>query len=280
MERKFYVTKISGEKELFSIAKYQRSLRRAGCTNEMLEMIMEDLLPTFKAGISTKEIYQQTWKFLKERDERSVAGRYNLKQALLKLGPSGYPFEHFVASILKKEGYKVNVGSTVNGFCVTHEVDVLAESDHQKVLVECKFHNKQEYRSNVKIPLYVKARLDDVNKYFEKVDKSKMFSKCFLVTNTKFTSDAIAYGECVGLNLISWGYPKDGSLEQLIQRNKLHPITCLNRLTQKELNLLLQNGIVLCSDLKDKSQEIQKLGLSKRKAEWLVAQGCALEGIK
>ena len=45
----------------------------------------------------------------------------------------------------------------------------------------------------------------------------------WLVTNTKFSSDVIRYGNCVGMHLIGWKYPEDGGLEKLIDEANIYP---------------------------------------------------------
>jgi len=50
----------------------------------------------------------------------------------------------------------------------------------------------------------------------------------WLVTNTRCTSDAIQYAECVGLRIMSWRYPATGSLEKMIEEKRLYPATILH----------------------------------------------------
>ncbi len=68
----------------------------------------------------------------------------------MELGDTGYPFEKFVAALLRSEGYETKVGVIVQGHCVTHEVDVVAENDRHHYMCECKFHNSQGRFCNVK----------------------------------------------------------------------------------------------------------------------------------
>ena len=211
MRRPVSVIKNSGEKELFSEKKYRASLLRVGCSGKLVDDVFNKIYPQLKDGMTTREIFKRTWKILKKR-EYNVAGHYNLKTALLKFGPSGYPFENFIAALLSRQGYKVKLGKIIPGKCVSHEVDVVATKGKEKIMVECKFHNKAKYRSNVKASLYVKSRFDDIR---HSASEQK-FTKCFLVTNTKFTSEAIKYGECAGIKMLSWGYPKGKALLELI----------------------------------------------------------------
>ena len=93
----------------------------------------------------------------------------------MELGPSGFPFEKFVAAIIKEEGYQTEVGVIVQGACVTHEVDVVATTDHQHIMVECKYHNQQGRVNDVKIPLYIQSRFLDIEKQHHEVEGEESF---------------------------------------------------------------------------------------------------------
>src|SRR5437899_282437 len=117
------VTKASGEQEPFSIKKFQRSLRKSGATPEAIQSITDFVLHNPEMN-STKEIYTYAFNQL-QKYSPPAAARYNLKSALTNLGPTGYPFERFVAELFKHKGFEAIVGQIVPGFCVTHEIDVV-----------------------------------------------------------------------------------------------------------------------------------------------------------
>ena len=81
----------------------------------------------------------------------------------------------------------------------------------------------------------------------------------WLVTNTKFSSTAIHYGVCKNMTLIGWNYPEQGSLQNMIEEEGLHPITCLLSLTASEKKLLLVGGVVLCSSIRDNPSVLTKI---------------------
>jgi hypothetical protein len=85
----------------------------------------------------------------------------------MELGPSGFPFEKYVAEILKYQGYRVEVGVIVEGFCVKHEVDIIAEKEAKHFMIECKFHNQPGTFCDVKIPLYINSRFLDIEKMWK-----------------------------------------------------------------------------------------------------------------
>ena len=70
-----------------------------------------------------------------------------------------------------------------------------------------------------------------------------------LVTNTKFTDNAIKYAECSGLDLISWDYPQKGNLHSLAYETDTYPITILESLSSGEKIQLILDNIITCDDL-------------------------------
>ena len=92
-----------------------------------------------------------------------------------------------------------------------------------------------------------------------------MIHEGWLVTNTKLTGDAIAYGVCAGLNIIGWDYPEKGNLQDLILETGVHPLTFLSTLTSRDKTDLLGQGIVMCRDLKKDDAPLRALGFSDEK---------------
>ena len=253
------ITKASGVQDIFSSEKLRASLKKSGADENTVENILFEIESILYNGISTKKIYQAAFNMLK-KGSKSNAGRYNLKRAIMALGPSGFPFEKYIASIFEWQGYKVQTQLFLEGACVTHEIDVLAENDEHFLLTECKFHNSLGIVSNVKIPLYVHSRYRDVLNNWQKT--SHKLLKCCVVTNTKFSSDAVKYGVCEGLSLLSWDYPANKSLRNLIDESGLYPITCLTSLTNKEKETILMEGIVLCKELLKKEALLYEIRIS------------------
>jgi hypothetical protein len=243
------ITKASGELVPYDAEKLRHSLERSGATPELSAQIAEALLPKVAQGMSTHKLYKLAFALLHKRS-KPLAARYRLKQAILDLGPSGFPFERFIGRILAHDGYKTQVGVVVQGRCVQHEVDVVAEKGPQHYLVECKYHNTPGRVCDVKVPLYIKARFDDiVERWNTQPGNGQRFTQGWLMTNTRFTSDAIEYGECAGLRMVGWDHPAKGSLKHRIDRSGLYPLTCLGSLTRQEKERLLAAGLVLARDV-------------------------------
>ena len=184
------------------------------------------------------------------------------------MGPTGFPFEHFVGELLKSQGYAVEVGKTIPGKCVQHEVDVVAEKDNQVVMVECKYHNTQGKICSVQIPLYINSRFNDIEQVWRsQIGNENKHFHGWVVTNTRFSNDAEQYGSCAGLRLIGWDYQRKGSLKDIIENAGLFPITVITGLNIKQKQMLLEKGTVLCSDLCRNPGLLAQLDMDKKKQE-------------
>jgi Holliday junction resolvase-like predicted endonuclease len=264
---KVFIIKKSGEKEAFSFSKLKKSLQRSGATSKNIDLIIETIKPQLYNGISSKEIYRKAFSTLK-KSNRTCASKYSLKRALFELGPTGYPFERLVSALLKDKGYKTEVSVILQGECVTHEIDVLAKKGRNTYTVECKFHSKPHFVNNVKIPLYINSRFIDVQKKWNSNPNNSSFLKQgWIVTNTKFTLDAIKYAKCVDLNLLSWDYPKNNGLGKNIDEFGLYPITALTTITKQEKEQIIENDIVLIKELKETPAILDKIGISSIRVE-------------
>jgi len=168
-----------------------------------------------------------------------------------QLGPTGFPFEKFVAEIFKAMGYSTVIDQVVEGKCVPHEIDVVAWKDKDLIMTEAKFHTDFNLKSDLKIVLYVKARYDDIfGKDYVFGGESRKLTEGWIITNTKFSTTAIQYGQCQpALKFIGWNYPYNNNLHNLIERYELIPLTALTTLTTSEKGTFLLKGIILSKDL-------------------------------
>lgn len=257
------VTKASGERAPFDPSKLKASLQRAGADSDQIGEIRDRIEDELYEGISTHEIYSKAFKLLKKLS-RPKAARYKLKKAILELGPTGYPFERLVGALLERQGYKVQVGVIVQGYCVSHEVDVVADREDRRFMIECKYHNRQNHHCDVKVPLYIHSRFNDVSRQWDQQpEHDGKFHQGWIVTNTRFTTDAIDYANCAGLKLIGWDHPDGESLRSMIDRAGLHPITSLSTLSKKDKQSLLKHNLVLCKDLIENKDELEKLTIKR-----------------
>lgn len=270
------IIKANGDKVPFEIKKLENSLRRSGASDATVKRIAKEIYSTLYEGMHTKEIYKKAFALLK-KEARPQAARYHLKKSIQQLGPSGFPFEKYLSEILKFEGYKVQTDIVIAGDCVNHEIDVIAEKDNNHYMIECKFHSQSGYKCNVKIPLYIHSRFLDVEKQWtKKKGHDNKFHQGWVATNTQFTTDAIQYGKCAGMYLLSWDYPKNESLKDRIDASGLHPVTCLTTLTGREKQALLDKLIVLCQDICKDENLLKKIGIKETRIKKIMAEAKAL----
>lgn len=240
------VIKASGEVEPFSEYHVISSLLRAGASRELAEKIVSQIKPNLYQNIPTFEIYATVMKILK-KEQRKIAEVYNLKKAIMDLGPTGYPFEKFAAAVLEASGYKAEVNKTVVGKCVSHEIDIIAVKEaiketikKKKYMVECKFHSTPGVKTDIKVALYTYARFLDI--------KHRGFDIPWLIANTKLTSEVKTYAACVGMRVTGWDFPEGESLNEMVDKSRLYPVTALVNLSLGEKRSLIDKGIVFCRD--------------------------------
>ncbi len=255
-----YVIKQNGEKELFSEEKLRQSIRRAGIADKIENQVILHIQSKLHDGIKTSEIYSHISEFLGKSSHPYTKAKYSLKKAIMDLGPTGYPFEDFIADLLNVQNYQTKVRQILQGKCITHEIDVIAVKDSKRIMIEAKFHNTVGIRTQVHVSLYTKARFDDIK------DINNL-NKAWLVTNTKATNEAVAYALCSNMAIITWDHPNNYSLRKMIEDAGLHPITTMATLSDKQKQILLQNHIVLCRDIVRNSSALDILGIEKGKKQ-------------
>ncbi len=257
------VVKASGRKERFSVKKIETSLRRAGADAALALEIAHRLRDELPDGVTTAKIYSRLMELLSEHP--GVAQRYDLKRAIMRLGPSGYPFETYIARVLQEYGYSTRLRVKLRGDCATHEVDVVAEKGRTRAMVEVKFHNSPGTYIDLKEALYTYARFLDTR-------RRSRFTEAWLTCNTRTSAEARKYAECAGLRLLCWKYPPGRGLEKLIDRRKLYPITALRDVDSTVVGAFSRAGYMLIKDLLEvpTGRLAERTGLPREKLEVLV----------
>ncbi len=261
------ITKADGKKELFEEQKLIDSLRNAGGSEEIIDDILGHIGKEIYDGMPTSEIYSRAFKLLRSHS-MPMAIKYSLRRALSDLGPDGFPFEKYVAKIFQAWGYETLTDQTVLGVCVAHEVDVVAWNKDRLMMVEAKFHNELDLKSDLKVILYIKARFDDLRgNMFKYGGIVRKLDEGWLITNTKFTDQAIRYGECNGVKMLGWNYPAKGNLQDIIEELRLHPFTCLTNISNVNKKALLKKGVVLCTDIYNNPKVLEEIGMKEPNIE-------------
>ncbi len=244
MSSKIYIINARGEQEPFSYTKVYRSAKRAGADEKLARQIAHNIEQNVYSGIKTFDIFKQVKARLRKQAPL-VAIRFNLKQAIRKLGPTGFPFEKYMASIFAVLGFEVKLNQIVKGSCVEYEIDFLAQKQNELKIVECKFRNLSEGKVDTNNILIMYAKFLDIQRgsfFKEKVNST-------VITNTKFTTRAIKYANCMGIELLGWNYPRNNGLERLIENNKLYPITILPSLNRSLADYFVAKKIMLAKDI-------------------------------
>ncbi|VVC02613.1 Restriction endonuclease [Candidatus Bilamarchaeum dharawalense] len=256
MLQDIWVIKESGEKEKFSPSKVKHALKRTGLSQKETDEILAKLETKLYDGISTKKIYAILYELI-ESSKPEVSHRYNLKRALFEIGPEGYEFETFISKLLTREGYQTDLRQIIQGKCVSHEIDVVAAKGSENYMIECKFHNQPGAKCRVQTVLYVYSRFLDLREGAKK-GRCKEFTNPWLITNTKFSEDVLAYAQCMGIPLLGWKYPMKKSLEEMIDRTKCYPVTVIN-MSNDILRRLLAKSIVTISDIPENPDRLVDL---------------------
>jgi len=214
---------------------------RAGASKKTAKRILKKIRSRLYRGMETQDIYRLVLDAMSdEREGMALRQRYQLKDSIMRLGPSGFPFEKYVANLMEQYGLHVKgIGVKVKGKCTKHEIDLIAVSNEKKFLIECKYHSSHGIYTGLKVALYTHARF---------LDTSPQFDGEAIVCNTKISFNAKKYAKCVGQQVFSWRYPPKQSLEKIIEKNKLYPITILN-LSKGELHAFSENHLMIAKDI-------------------------------
>jgi len=258
---KLYVINSKGEKEPLSFKKIYRSARRVGAPVPLAQKIAKTIQVEARPGIRTSDIFQRVKELLLEQLP-GAALRFNLKEGMRRLGPTGFPFEKYIGEILSRNNFKVQLNQSISGKCANYEIDFLAKNRKTLYIGECKYHNLAGGRVDLKIALSNYARFLDLedSRLFQSKRLRDTKIKSLLVTNTKFTSQVIRYSRCVGIELLGWNWPKNRGLEYLIDNQKLYPITILPSLKSYLVDIFVSKRMMLVEDI----LKIDKLRFSKQ----------------
>lgn len=259
--QKPYIFKANGQRVIFNENKILSTCRRAGANKKTAQQILKKVRSQVYHGIRTEDIYQLVLQaILEQKDQTGLHHRYQLKDAIMRLGPSGFTFENYVREIIPHYGFDVlSVRSKVQGKCAIHEIDLVAIDNGKKSIVECKHASTRGSFIGLKVALYTHARFIDI---------SPSFDGEVIVSNAKFSQTAKKYSRCIGQQVFSWRYPPNNSLEKMIERHKLYPVTILN-LSSRELERFSASKIMLAKDLIeiDENVLIKQTGLNRKRIQ-------------
>lgn len=252
---------------------------RGGSSKSVAQRVLDGIEPKLHDEITTKEIYQLASAQLSRYDVKGSMA-YDLKDSIMKLGPSGFPFEDYIGAILTWMGYEVSVRNIAHGRCVRHEIDLIAVAKGRATMVECKYHNYKGVFTGLKEAMYTHARLLDITEGYAINHVGAKIEKAMLVTNTKFSEDAITFSSCRDIELLGWHHPERNGLERIIDTGRLYPITILHGLDADETAALATCGLILVRDLLrfDLGDISEKTGIPAHRLRGLSSQARDLLG--
>jgi hypothetical protein len=132
------------------------------------------------------------------------------------------------------------------------------------MLMECKYKNQGGISVDVKVPLYIHSRFEDILQNGSDLGNYKTF-KGWIVTNSRFTDDAKSFGNCKNIHLLSWDYPAKFALKDLIDETGLYPLT-------EEKKSLLDENIILAKDLIFNRKVLVRIGINDRRIDEILEE--------
>jgi len=220
--RKIEVVKHDGSRQAYDQAKVLNSILRAGVAREKALPILSRVEAKLYDHIPTAELYQLVAQEIKKAGLVQHSRFYRLREALAKM--DSIDFEKFVDQVLSQSGYLCQWNQLVSGFCIEHQVDVVAENKQQELFfVEVKHHRNFHRECGLGTMAELWARLEDLRKGFRTGRTKKNFANAWLITNTKFSDHAKRYARCQGLRLSGWrfslnGQQTDEGLEKMLEK--------------------------------------------------------------
>lgn len=270
------IVKHSGNIVEFKREKLRDSLLKSGASRSIVEDVISQIEKQLYEGISTKKIYKLAFGLLK-KNANSHAARYNLRAAIQLLGPAGFFFEKYIAKLFQSEGYETLTNLSLQGRCVSHEVDVVVRKNNYLTMIECKFHAGRDAVSDVKVPMYILSRFNDLKSQRLAIfEEDNVLDNCFIITNNRFTADAIQFARCSNISLLSWDYPDNENLRDKIDRSQLYPVTCLTTLTLAEKDRLMNVGIILVKELLEDTDCLKSIDLSQNRVKNVIREASEL----
>jgi len=257
--KKFLIYKADGRKVQFNEKKILNTCIRAGASKKTAKRILKKVKSKIHRNMTSYDVYKKVLNVIsQEKDLKALHQRYQLKNAIMRMGPAGFAFENYVASLLEYYDLQATgIRSKIKGKCATHEIDIIGMREDSKFLIECKYHSKHGVYTGLKESLYTHARF---------LDMQPRFSGEIIFCNTKVSNHAKKYAKCIRQQIFSWRYPAKNSLEKIIEKYNLYPITILN-LSQNELRIFSESNMMIAKDLLryDDTKIARMTGISKKR---------------
>ena len=221
-----FITKADGTKESFDKSKIIKTCMNAdideGIANEIADYI-DRILPD---GSSTHKVHALVMEELDKRQVKNSA-LVQLRDAIADIDSKN--FEIYTKKILEAEGWKCKWNIIMQGACVDHQIDVLAQKDDDVFIVECKRHFNPHRFFGLYVSLQEKARMDDIIDGFAAGKSNVKVTGSWIFTNAKFSEHAHIYCKAKNIRMTGWKTGEFG-IEFLIKKHNSYPVTILKEI--------------------------------------------------
>jgi Holliday junction resolvase-like predicted endonuclease len=269
------VTKANGYKQPFDRNKVVQTCLRMGASPQVADKVAGMVERRLYAGISTREILQLTFRFMRKY-KPTVKHLLDLRKGLSMMEPKP-EFETYIRTLLANNGYEVESNRILRGKCGEHEVDAIAKKDGVTYFVEVKHHYSYHTLTGLDESRIAQAILEDANDGYLLGRSTLKIDRAMIVTNTRYSDHAIQYGSCKNILQIGWSSPHTLGLRDMVQNSALYPLSCLRGIKYETRMRLVNSGIVLVKQLLDAdgSELARKAGLPKEVAFEIIGRAQA-----
>jgi Holliday junction resolvase-like predicted endonuclease len=269
------VTKANGYKQPFDRNKVVQTCLRMGASPQVADKVAGMVERRLYAGISTREILQLTFRFIRKY-KPTVKHLLDLRKGLSMMEPKP-EFETYIRTLLANSGYEVESNRILRGKCGEHEVDAIAKKDGVTYFVEVKHHYSYHTLTGLDESRIAQAILEDANDGYLLGMSTLKIDRAMIVTNTRYSNHAIQYGSCKNILQIGWSSPHTLGLRDMVQNSALYPLSCLRGIKYETRMRLVNSGIVLVKQLLDAdgSELARKAGLPREVAFEIIGRAQA-----
>jgi len=265
-----YVTKADGSTQLYDRGRVLKTCLRMGVSREVADVVADKIEQKLYNGIKTRKILDHIFTLLNEY-RPVISHLVNLRKALSLLNPMP-DFETYVRILLQEYGYTVTPNQIVQGKCVEHEIDGIAQKEGITYCVEIKHHKNYHTRTDMDPVRISRAVFEDITEGYVQGVNDVHIDRAMIVSNTKFSEQALQYADCRNIAHLGWNTPVDQDLPTMIMEKNAYPVTYLKELTRPIRKKLLSANILLLQDLAESTPHeiVEKTGIEKKPIEHLI----------
>lgn len=251
------VTKADSSRQQFDRNKIVATCMRMGATKQDAEEIAGKIESRVYDGMPTAKVLQMIFQFI-HKYKPQASRLYDLRRGLSWMN-SKPEFEKFVQILLANIGFEVVPNKILKGKCIEHEVDAIARKDGVTYFVEAKHHYNYHAFTGLDESRIARAVLEDVSEGFNLGLTDLKIDEAMIVTNTKYSEQAMQYGICRNILQIGWSTPADLGLRDIILEKSLYPLSCIRGLKTDVRLQLVDSGIILINQLvAEETEEIAR----------------------